>query len=76
MEQVPYEEIEVLFQDKDFVKYYKEKYFNEKVGGKIMLDTIKHGLNKIKDLIPNIPESLMFIIKCSVICIIWIALIA
>lgn len=75
MEQVPYEEIEVLFQDKAFVKYYEEKYFNKKVGGEKMLDTIKHGLNKIKDLMPNIPEGLMFIIKCSVICIIWITII-
>jgi len=40
-----------------------------------MLDTIKHGLNKIKDLMPNIPEGLMFVIKCSVICIIWITII-
>ena len=40
-----------------------------------MLDTIKHGFNKIKDIMPNIPEGLMFIIKCSVICIIWITII-
>ena len=45
-----------------------------------MLDTIKNGFNKMKDVIEdlsyNIPDWLIFTIKVSVICVAWIFLIA
>ena len=44
-----------------------------------MLDTVKHGFKKVskslQDILYNVPEGLMFVIKCSVISIIWITLI-
>jgi len=44
-----------------------------------MLDKLKHGYNKVKDVLEdisyNIPAGLWFIIKCSVITIIWITII-
>ena len=44
-----------------------------------MLDTIKNGFNKMKDVIEdlsyNIPNWLIFTIKVSVICVAWIFLI-
>jgi len=44
-----------------------------------MLDKLKHGYDKIKDVIEDIafkiPDGMWFVIKCSVISIIWITLI-
>jgi len=44
-----------------------------------MLDKIKHGYEKIKDVIEdisyNIPSGLWFVIKCSAISVVWIILI-
>ena len=44
-----------------------------------MLDKLKHGYEKIKDVIEDIslsvPDGMWFVIKCSVISIIWITLI-
>ena len=45
-----------------------------------MLDTIKHGIKKInkvlQDIFYNVPDGLMFIIKCSLITMFWILLVA
>ena len=44
-----------------------------------MLDKLKQGYEKVKDVIEDIsykvPDGLWFIIKCSVITIIWITII-
>ncbi len=44
-----------------------------------MLDKLKHGYYKVKDVVEDIsykvPDGLWFIIKCSVISIVWITLI-
>ena len=45
-----------------------------------MLDTIKHGTKKvsktIQDIFYNVPDGLMFIIKCSLISMFWILLLS
>ena len=44
-----------------------------------MLDKLKHGYDKIKDVIEdiayNIPNGMWFIIKSSLICLFWIILV-
>jgi len=44
-----------------------------------MLDTIKHGIKKVNktlaDILYDVPNGIMFLVKCSVITIFWITVI-